>query len=154
MNRVDLNWSDVQLTVNGTIYPHEKSGIIHLGDVINLSAVVGTGAYSVSLQYQPTNTHLGTYIFTGGTIPTVVFTKIDQASVNTLTVESVTPSNLQWSDITLQINMTIQNPGLSGVIKTGDVIDLTALAGNGTYVVTIMYSPTNTLLGMFWFTST
>jgi len=84
--------------------------------------------------------------------PTVSFTKVDQISVNTLTVVSVDPENALWEDIRLIMGDISFNHGNSGTIQVGDVIDLTSILGIGEYTISLIHEPTNTLLGIFDFT--
>ncbi len=84
--------------------------------------------------------------------PTVTFAKVDQASVNTLTVVSVDPENLLWEDISLLIGSIGINHGKTGTIQAGDVLDITSYAGTGEYTISLRHKPTNTLIGVFDFT--
>jgi len=108
----------------------------------------------------------------GGTepAPTMTFTRIDQASINKLTVVSADPTSLDWGDLELQINgvASTSNPidGAGGTYDTGEtvtagnIIDITAtvnagsaLSGTGAYTITIRHVPTNTLIGDYDFTA-
>ena len=83
--------------------------------------------------------------------PTITFIKTDTATVNTLTVVSADPADIPWEDIELKVDDTVEDHGHSGEVTAGDVIDLTAIVGDGDYTVFIRHIPTNTLIGTFEF---
>ena len=84
--------------------------------------------------------------------PAISFSKIDTSSVNTLTVVSADPADLSWSDLELRIDSEVTNHGLYDLVRAGDVIDLTPIAGDGEYVISIIHEPSNTLICSFDFT--
>ena len=73
--------------------------------------------------------------------PTLTFIKEDKAAVNTLTVIAADPADLSWGDLELQ-NGT-----------AGTILDISALAGTGSYTISIRHIPTNTLIGTYDFTA-
>ena len=151
----ELDWSDVELQVDGTIAAHGQTGTVTAGDILDLSALAGTGAYRVAFRHTPTNTLIGTYDFTAGTIPapTVTFIKEDRSTVNKLTVISADPSDLSWSDLELQVNGVASDHGLSGTVYAGTIIDITSIAGTGEYTISLRHIPSNTLIGSYDFTA-
>lgn len=72
-------------------------------------------------------------------IPSIKFIKNDGSYTYTLTVSTVTPSNVLWSNI--EITGTCDTSSLGTYVIAGDII----LDCSGT--ITIRYIPTNTLLG-------
>jgi hypothetical protein len=149
----DVDWSDLELAVDGTAADHGMSGTVTAGDMIDITSVAGTGAYTITIRHIPTNTLIGSWDFTAGTVtPTITFIQTDQSSTNTLTVVSVDPVGVLWSDIRLLVDGEARNHGNSGTVNAGDVIDLTSIAGTGEYTVSIIHIPTNTLIGVYEFT--
>ncbi len=61
------------------------------------------------------------------------------------------PSDIDWSDLKLQVDGTTADHGMSGTVAVADRINITSIAGTGAYTITIIYIPTNTLLGMWDF---
>ena len=97
-------------------------------------------------------------IYLAGLIPTtpeftpiILFVKTDATAINKLEVYAVDPIDLSWSNIELQINETTQDHGMSGIISLGDVLDLTSIAGTGTYNVSFWYIPTDAIIVRFEF---
>lgn len=88
----------------------------------------------------------------GPDVPSILFTKTDTDEINRLTVVSVDPVDVLWSDIRLLVDGEACNHGNSGTVKAGDIIDLTSIAGTGEYTVSIIHIPTNTLIGVYEFT--
>jgi hypothetical protein len=83
-------------------------------------------------------------IISGGSsqVPTIQFIKDDNA--NTLTVASVNPSNVLWSDINFV--GTCDTSGLGTYVTAGDVI-------SGCYgTITLTYVPLNIVVGIYEFT--
>jgi len=149
----DVYWIDLELQVDGTAADHGMSGTVTAGDMIDITSIAGTGAYTITIRHIPTNTLIGSWDFTAGTVtPTITFTQTDQSSTNTLTVVSVDPVDVLWSDIGLLVDGDARNHGNSGTVTAGDIIDLTSIAGTGEYTVSIIHIPTNTLLGIYEFT--
>lgn len=85
------------------------------------------------------------------TTPIMTFIATDQEDINTLTVNTIDPSNVNWSDIELQVNGTAQDHGMSGIVTEGDIIDISNIAGTGEYTINIRHMPTNTLIASFDF---
>ena len=81
------------------------------------------------------------------------FIKEDKAQDNKLTVVSVDPSELDWSDVELTVDWTAVDHGLMGTVTAGDILDISALAGTGSYTISIRHIPTNDLLGSYAFIS-
>ena len=61
----ELDWSDVELKVDGTVVAHGQTGTVTAGDILDLSALAGTGAYRVFFRHIPTNTLIGEFDFVG-----------------------------------------------------------------------------------------
>lgn len=61
----DIAWMDIETQVNGTAIHHGMSGAVTAGDIIDVTALAGIGYYTISLRYIPTNTLIGSYMFTG-----------------------------------------------------------------------------------------
>ncbi len=60
----DMVWSDFDLQVDGIASDHGMSGTVTAGDIIDITAIAGTGAYTISLRHIPTNTLIGSWDFT------------------------------------------------------------------------------------------
>jgi len=104
-------------------------------------------------------------IGTGGdTTPTLQFTKVDQATTETLTVISADPENIEWADLTIIITAdgaaTEKDPetdlgfAVGSSVKAGQVIDIYLAEGGTTsadFTVAIRYEPTNTLTNEYTF---
>ena len=150
----DMVWSDFELQVDGVASDHGLSGTVTAGDLIDITGIAGTGAYTISIRYIPTNTLIGSWDFEAGAVtPIITFTKTDQSSTNTLTVVSASPADMVWSDFELQVDGVASDHGLSGTVTAGDLIDITGIAGTGAYTISIRYIPTNTLIGSWDFTA-
>jgi len=86
--------------------------------------------------------------------PTLTFIKEDTTQVETLTVVSADPSNLDWGDLVILINGVDQSDTLAGTVDAGDIIYFEGTNRNvGTsappttdYTVAIRHTPTNTLI--------
>ena len=160
----DTLWADIELLVNGTEHDHMKSGTVTDGDVLNITSIAGTGAYTITFKYTPTNTTIAdSYVFTTATTPqqpstpTITFTKIDTDSINTLTVSSVSRADVLWSNISLRVDGISKTHGQSGFVSIGNVINLSSssIAGTGAYTITFYYTPTSAQLGSsYTFTAT
>jgi len=151
---VDLDWSDLELQVDQTFSYHGMSGTVTVGDIIDISSIAGTSYYTISIRYIPTNILIESYSFTGWSgISTITFVKEDGAQENKLTVISADPSNLDWSDVELIVDVTAVDHGLMGTVTAGDILDISALAGTGAYRVSFRHIPTNTLIGSYDFIS-
>jgi len=61
------------------------------------------------------------------------------------------PSDIDWSELKLQVDGTTADHGMSGIVTVADRINITSIAGTGAYTITIIHIPTNTLLGMWDF---
>ena len=83
--------------------------------------------------------------------PPITFSKTDMISTNTLTVISADPADMVWSDFDLWVDGIASAHGMSGTVTAGDIIDITAIAGTGAYIITIRHIPTNTLIGSWDF---
>ena len=83
--------------------------------------------------------------------PSIQFSKQDLSKYNTLNVIYSDPSDIDWSDIELQVDGTTANHGMSGIVTIGDGINITSIAGTGAYTITIKYIPTDTVLGTWDF---
>lgn len=59
-----VTWADLQLLVNGTVHDHNLSGTVTAGDMIDLTSIAGTGAYTITIRHKSTNTLLYMYEFT------------------------------------------------------------------------------------------
>ena len=62
----NILWSDIGLKVDGVTEDHGMSGDVEAGHVIDITAIAGTGAYTISISYIPTNTLIGSFEFTAG----------------------------------------------------------------------------------------
>ena len=60
----DMVWSDFDLRVDGIASAHGMSGTVTAGDIIDITAIAGTGAYTITIRHIPTNTLIGLYHFT------------------------------------------------------------------------------------------
>ena len=133
------------------------SGTVYAGAIIDITSIAGTGSYTISIRHVPTNTLIGTYDFTAGTMPapTLTFIKEDKSSVNTLTVIAADPADLSWGDIEVQNGTagTVLAHGQTGTVTAGTLLDISALAGTGAYTIGIRHIPTNTLIGLYVFTA-
>jgi hypothetical protein len=63
----DVDWSALELWVDGNTVDHGMSGKVKVGDSININSIAGTGEYSIRIVYIPTNTLLGSWGFTAAT---------------------------------------------------------------------------------------
>lgn len=59
----DIPWSDIELLVDGTPASHGMTGTVIAGQIIDITAIAGTGAYTISIRHIPTNTLIGSYDF-------------------------------------------------------------------------------------------
>ena len=59
----DVDWSDLELQVDGTAADHGMSGTVTAGDIIDITAIAGTGAYTITIRHIPTNTLIGSWDF-------------------------------------------------------------------------------------------
>ena len=59
-----LLWGDIELQVNGSAKNHGMSGLIQAREVIDITSIAGTDAYTINLRHIPTNTLIGQYDFT------------------------------------------------------------------------------------------
>ena len=87
------------------------------------------------------------------TTPTITCMKIDQDTINTLTIVVAEPETVTWSDLELLVDGYVVNHGMSGLVLAGDVIDITSIAGMNGYGITFRHIPTNTLIGAYDFTA-
>jgi len=62
---INIDWSDIELQVDGMEQNHGMSGIVTVGDRIDISNIAGNGEYTISFRYVPSNTLLGSFDFTG-----------------------------------------------------------------------------------------
>jgi RNA polymerase subunit RPABC4/transcription elongation factor Spt4 len=85
--------------------------------------------------------------------PTIPFSQQDLSAYNSLNVIYSDPSDIDWSELKLQVDGTTADHGMSGTVTVADGINITSIAGTGAYIITIIYIPTNTLLGMWDFTA-
>ena len=84
--------------------------------------------------------------------PIITFLKQDTKTINTLTVTSASPSDsLYWEYIELRINETTQDHGLSGLVTNGDIVNLTSIAGTGTYNASFWNIPIDAIIVRFEF---
>lgn len=60
----DLSWGDLELQIDGTATNHGKTGTVTAGTILDITALAGTGAYTIGIRHIPTNTLIGTYSFT------------------------------------------------------------------------------------------
>jgi len=60
----DMPWSDIELQVDGTPASHGMTGTVTAGHRIDITAIAGTGAYTILIRHIPTNTLIGVYDFT------------------------------------------------------------------------------------------
>ena len=156
---VNLYWSDFTILVDGNDAQHTLTGTVEAGNVIyfepanSVGISIPTTDYTVAIRHDPTNTLIYETSFVGNppVIPTISFIKEDTTSTNTLTVVSASPADVDWSDLGLQVDGTVADHGMSGIVLAGDIIDITSIAGTGAYTITIRYIPTNTLIGEFDF---
>jgi len=61
----NLDWSDLELQVDGTAADHGMSGTVLAGDIIDITSIAGTGAYTITIRHIPTNTLIGEFDFAG-----------------------------------------------------------------------------------------
>ena len=88
--------------------------------------------------------------------PTLTFIKEDKAAVNTLTVIAADPSDLSWGDLELQngtAGTVLDHGGGTDTVTAGTILDISAVAGTGSYTISIRHIPTNTLIGTYDFTA-
>ena len=64
---VTVEWEDIELLVDGMVENHGMLGIVIAGDIIDLTSIAGTGAYTISFRHIPTNTLLASFEFTAAT---------------------------------------------------------------------------------------
>lgn len=83
--------------------------------------------------------------------PNIIFSKIDLSDTNNLTVVNADPTNLDWIDIELLVDGEAVDHSISGRVDTGDMLDITSIAGTGSYNISFRHLPTNTLLASFNF---
>ena len=91
--------------------------------------------------------------FTYPSPPGILFVQVDKVTENSLTVVSVNPSNIPWSAIGLRVDGTPASHGMTGTVTAGHIIDITAIAGTGAYIITIIHIPSHTLIGNWDFTA-
>ena len=60
----NIDWSDLELQVDGITADHYMSGTVSVADGINITSIAGKGAYTITIIYIPTDTTLGTWDFT------------------------------------------------------------------------------------------
>ena len=60
----DLLWSDLELQVDGVATAHGKTGIVTAGNILDITALAGTGAYTIAIRHIPSNTLIGLWEFT------------------------------------------------------------------------------------------
>ena len=60
----DLSWGDIEVQIDGTATNHGKTGTVTAGTILDITALAGTGAYTIGIRHIPTNTLIGTYDFT------------------------------------------------------------------------------------------
>ncbi len=129
----DVLWSDIE--VSGVCDTSSLGTYVTAGNTI-------FGCYGViSLTYLPTGTVLGSWSFSPG--PDISFLMDD--GDNTLTVTSVGVPDVFWSDIAISGNCDAS--GLVSYITPGDQI--TDCYGT----ISLTFSPTNTLLGVWEFSA-
>ncbi len=88
--------------------------------------------------------------------PTLTFIKEDKAAVNTLTVIAADPSDLSWGDLELQngtAGSVLDHGEGTNTVTAGTILDISAVAGTGSYTISIRHIPTNTLIGTYDFTA-
>jgi len=128
----DVLWSDI-MNIGVGVCAMPFVGFVEPGDLI-------FGCYgTITLKYVPTNTILSSWTFP----PEITFVMDDSA--NTLTVTSVGQlgPSVVWSDI--EIDGNCDTSGLGFYVDAGDVI--TDCYGR----ITIVYTPTNTVMGIWDF---
>ena len=128
--------------------PEEKKD--NAGKIILIIAVVIIVIIAVTIAIAAT-----VYVYVSGMMgssshldstPTISFIKTDQSTTNTLTVASVDPSTVLWSDIGLKVDGISENHGLYGLISAGDKIDITEIAGTGAYEISLNHMSTESLI--------
>lgn len=131
----NILWSDITNVGSGScVFPPNM--YVTAGD--NITDCYGT----IQLLHIPTNTILATFDFPS--VPSIMFTA-DQVD-HTLTVVSVSPRNVPWSDIA-NIGEGSCNVPLIGSITAGDVIT------NCLGTITLEHTPSSTIIGTFDFPS-
>ena len=60
----DVLWHNIEVQVDGILADHGMVGYVIAGNIIDLTAIAGIGAYTISIRYVPTNTLIGSYDFT------------------------------------------------------------------------------------------
>ena len=62
----DLQWGDIEVqnSSNATVLNHGYSNTVTAGTILDITALAGTGAYTIGIRHIPTNTLIGTYSFT------------------------------------------------------------------------------------------
>jgi len=58
-----LLWEDIELRIDGVRNYHGKSGIINVGDMIDLTSIAGTGDYNVQFRYRPSDMLIAQFEF-------------------------------------------------------------------------------------------
>ena len=83
--------------------------------------------------------------------PSISFSKQDLSDYNSLNVIYSYPSDIDWNDLELRVDYNTEDHGMSGTVTVADSINITNIAGTGEYNITIIYIPTNTLIGSWNF---
>ena len=63
----DLSWGDIEVqnSTNATVLNHSfGTNTVTAGTILDITALAGTGAYTIGIRHIPTNTLIGTYSFT------------------------------------------------------------------------------------------
>ncbi len=63
----DLSWGDIEVqnSTNATVLNHSfGTDTVTAGTILDITALAGTGAYTIGIRHIPTNTLIGTYSFT------------------------------------------------------------------------------------------
>jgi len=81
----------------------------------------------------------------------ISFSKQDLSDYNSLNVIYSYPSDIDWNDLELRVDYNTEDHGMSGTVTVADSINITNIAGTGEYNITIIYIPTNTLIGSWNF---
>jgi flagellin-like protein len=63
----DLSWGDIEVqnSTNASVLNHTfGTDTVTAGTILDITALAGTGAYTIGIRHVPTNTLIGTYSFT------------------------------------------------------------------------------------------
>jgi len=129
----NILWSDIH--IDGTCSTSGLGTYVTPGDFI-------TNCYgTITLTYTPLSILIGIWEFSPASTPTIQFSKSDMH--RTLTVVSINPSNILWSDI--DVSGYCNTTFLGTYVEAGDLITKCY------NTVTFTYIPTSELLGSFTF---